>query len=246
MGNNPAWPPPPRRPAHLHLQGASKAGRHPRKDARGRWADFHSLRYTSCTWMARRHAIEYVQRLMRHPTIKLTADWYNDLGLEDIGQSVWSLPPLSTATVKAPRTAPRRPLPAGRGLPLPTSWASLPFSLLLPQWTTTGGANRLRPCSLQTLVFQQIRAERAGFEPAVGFDPHAALAMCRPDTASADSAITSDAPDPRLTAPLTGTVENACESLREIDPDLARVVTAWPDLPAHIRAAVLALVGTAR
>jgi hypothetical protein len=30
------------------------------------------------------------------------------------------------------------------------------------------------------------------------------------------------------------------------DPDLARVVTAWPDLPPHIRAAVLALIGTAR
>jgi hypothetical protein len=26
---------------------------------------------------------------------------------------------------------------------------------------------------------------------------------------------------------------------------LARVVTAWPDLPPHIRAAVLALVGAA-
>jgi hypothetical protein len=30
------------------------------------------------------------------------------------------------------------------------------------------------------------------------------------------------------------------------DPDLARVIIAWPDLPAHIRAAVLALIGTAR
>jgi hypothetical protein len=29
-------------------------------------------------------------------------------------------------------------------------------------------------------------------------------------------------------------------------PDLARVVEAWPALPEHIRAAVLALVGTAR
>jgi hypothetical protein len=27
------------------------------------------------------------------------------------------------------------------------------------------------------------------------------------------------------------------------DPDLARVAAAWPDLPGHIRAAVLALVG---
>jgi hypothetical protein len=29
------------------------------------------------------------------------------------------------------------------------------------------------------------------------------------------------------------------------DPGLARVVAAWPDLPAHVKAAVLALVGTA-
>jgi hypothetical protein len=30
------------------------------------------------------------------------------------------------------------------------------------------------------------------------------------------------------------------------DPELARVVEAWPDLPSHIRAAVVALVATAR
>jgi hypothetical protein len=30
------------------------------------------------------------------------------------------------------------------------------------------------------------------------------------------------------------------------DPDLARLLDAWPDLPPHIRAAVLALIGTAR
>jgi hypothetical protein len=29
------------------------------------------------------------------------------------------------------------------------------------------------------------------------------------------------------------------------DPDLARVIASWPELPPHIRAAVLALVGTA-
>jgi hypothetical protein len=32
---------------------------------------------------------------------------------------------------------------------------------------------------------------------------------------------------------------------RPADAELARVVEAWPDLPPHIRAAVLALVGTA-
>jgi hypothetical protein len=30
----------------------------------------------------------------------------------------------------------------------------------------------------------------------------------------------------------------------EIDPDLARVVSAWPDLPEAIRRAVLALIGS--
>jgi hypothetical protein len=30
------------------------------------------------------------------------------------------------------------------------------------------------------------------------------------------------------------------------DPDLTRLIDAWPELPAHIRAAVLAMVQTAR
>jgi hypothetical protein len=33
---------------------------------------------------------------------------------------------------------------------------------------------------------------------------------------------------------------------REPDPDLARIVEAWPTLPDHIRAAILALIVTAR
>jgi hypothetical protein len=48
-----------------------------------------------------------------------------------------------------------------------------------------------------------------------------------------------------LTHPLTGTADSGCEPLRETDPDLARVVTAWPGLPPHVKAAVLALVGIA-
>jgi hypothetical protein len=63
-------------------------------DERGRHADFHSLRYPFCTWMSRRHPIEVVQRLMRHSTVKLTADLDADLGPEDIGRTVWTLRPL--------------------------------------------------------------------------------------------------------------------------------------------------------
>jgi hypothetical protein len=33
---------------------------------------------------------------------------------------------------------------------------------------------------------------------------------------------------------------------RSTDPDLARILEAWPLLPEHIRRAILALVGTAR
>ncbi len=47
-------------------------------------------------------------------------------------------------------------------------------------------------------------------------------------------------------APARSSVAHQLPTAAEIDPDLARVVTAWPDLPTHIRAAVLALVGTAR
>ena len=38
--------------------------------------------------------IQDVQALMRHGTITLTMDLYRDQGLEDIGQTVWTLPPL--------------------------------------------------------------------------------------------------------------------------------------------------------
>jgi integrase len=87
---------------HAHLLKAGIA----EQDERGRWADFHSLRYTFGTWMSRQHPIEVVQRLMRHSTIKLTADLYTDLGLEDIGKTVWSLPPLFVPTA-IPTAAPK-------------------------------------------------------------------------------------------------------------------------------------------
>jgi integrase len=66
----------------------------PRQDGRGRWTDFHSFRYTFCTWMAARHPVQLVQRLMRHGTITLTTDIYNDLDLSDTAEALWTLPPL--------------------------------------------------------------------------------------------------------------------------------------------------------
>ena len=42
------------------------------------------------------------------------------------------------------------------------------------------------------------------------------------------------------------TPASTCDSLRDTNPDLAGIIAAWPDLPPHIKAAVLALVGLAR
>ena len=55
-------------------------------------------------------------------------------------------------------------------------------------------------------------------------------------------------PDPAaapLTAGLTGAGSASCRDLSPDDPDLARLVDAWPDLPPHIRLALLALVQAA-
>jgi hypothetical protein len=55
---------------------------------------------------------------------------------------------------------------------------------------------------------------------------------------------TSGSPGRRLAPQLAPDGENAPAA--PLPADLARVVRAWPDLPEHIRAAVLALVTSAR
>ena len=57
---------------------------------------------TRGTWLAKRHPIQTVQRLMRHGTITLTVDLYNDLDLSDVAEQEWTLPRLSVASGQAP------------------------------------------------------------------------------------------------------------------------------------------------
>jgi len=66
-----------------------------RIDGRGRRADFHCFRYTFCRLMGERLPIQKVKTLMGHSTITLTADLYGQLGMEDVAEDVWTLPPLS-------------------------------------------------------------------------------------------------------------------------------------------------------
>jgi len=41
--------------------------------------------------MGERLQIQIANVLMRHPTIELTADWYTELGIEDLRAKVWTL-----------------------------------------------------------------------------------------------------------------------------------------------------------
>lgn len=64
----------------------------PKRDGEGRWADFHSLRYTFCRLMSGVCPIQVVKVLMRHASIQLTCDLYGELGIDEAGEAVWALP----------------------------------------------------------------------------------------------------------------------------------------------------------
>jgi integrase len=83
------------------------------QDERGRWADFHSLRYTFCLWMSRLYPIEVVSKLMRHGSLNLTSAIYLDLGLDREGEGEWTLPPLLPPPAGAPGLAENAPQEGG-------------------------------------------------------------------------------------------------------------------------------------
>lgn len=87
-------------PIYATLNADLKNAGIPRQDERGRWADFHSFRYTFCTFLGKTLPIQKVKILMRHSTIQLTADLYTDLGLDEVGEGVWTLPRLLQSAPK--------------------------------------------------------------------------------------------------------------------------------------------------
>ena len=84
-----------------------------RVDARGRHADFHSLRYTFCKTVGTALPIQKVKLLMRHLTLGMTADLYADLEMEDVAEEVWDLPPLFSRPEARPTAGPTAGIVAG-------------------------------------------------------------------------------------------------------------------------------------
>ena len=72
----------------------------------GRRINFHCLRYTFCTLLAQKLPLKTVQRLMRHATLKRTADLYLQLELDAMLDQVTQLPSLFPAPSTAENAAP--------------------------------------------------------------------------------------------------------------------------------------------
>jgi len=66
----------------------------PKVSEDGRRLNFHCLRYTFCTLLAGKLPLKAVQRLMRHASLKRTADLYLQLELDSLIDQVIELPPL--------------------------------------------------------------------------------------------------------------------------------------------------------
>ncbi len=65
------------------------------RDDLGRFADFHSFRYTFCTFMAVNGVpLRSAMKQMRHSEVKLTLKIYTDEGQLPIAEAMNSLPPL--------------------------------------------------------------------------------------------------------------------------------------------------------
>ena len=69
------------------------------KDAQGRVADFHSLRHTFCTRLARSGVQPARMRLLaRHANIEMTMDYYVHVHVDELAADVASLPDVNAKT----------------------------------------------------------------------------------------------------------------------------------------------------
>ena len=117
------------RPAQM-LRADLADAKLPYEDELGRFMDFHALRHTFITTLARQDVPpKVVQRLARHSTITLTFDRYTHLRPEDETRALSALPDLSSSTEQSVATG----TDGGGDLPLglPQAGGS-PYSAVTP------------------------------------------------------------------------------------------------------------------
>ncbi len=215
------------------------------------FADFHALRHTYLTLGGRAGIdLRTLQELAGHSDPKLTAR-YSHRRLYDLAGAVEKLPNFLPGRGDGGEAAALR----ATGTEGPATPVQLPASCSPVAQTPDSGCGGLRlvdasgaedtrprddatPVQCGSLRAIEGGCGQLGGEGLEGAPPSSFGSGYRQRRDGTTSAATTSDP-----APVS--VAHQLPKTAAPDPDLARVVTAWPDLPPHIRAAVLALVGTA-
>ena len=139
-------------------------------DAKGEYADFHSLRKTFGTMLTLAGVPQrVVMELMRHSDMRLTAKTYTDAGMLPVDATITKLPSLNGAVNPAPQLAPQSLVQTRPALSLVVRETEVPHfagtrmntrferDLALPvnecpavseseEWCAMQGSNRQDPC----------------------------------------------------------------------------------------------------
>jgi integrase len=155
------------------------------------YADFHALRHSFITLLERAGiGVKAAQELARHSDVRLTLQRYTHKTLHDLGTAIERLPSFlpsgpGTGRESLAATGTDGPFPGLRAYtPLTGSPAKAQQCMTTcdnadgPGGCSTGASEVFDALTVNNDKEGMIRleTERAGFEPAVGFDPHAALA----------------------------------------------------------------------
>ena len=215
----------------------------PYQDEAGRYADFHSLRHTTGSLLAAARVNPKVsQIIMRHSDINLTMSRYSHVYRGQESEAVGKLPDFS----QPKREAQKAQATGTEGK------VSLPFAcsfgadIACVDVDYAGQPNREQAvsdnASKQALDTKKPRslAQERGPKSTTG-----------PGTRTPNPLIKSQllkSPNDLQKQIVTLIAENDLAEnlalLPQNDPELARVVEAWPSLPGPVRAAILALVNT--
>lgn len=236
-------------PAERAKREASDFLRH--TDSAGRVADFHGLRHTFISRVVQSGAsVRVAQELARHSTPTLTIGRYSHARLNDLTRALDNLPAATTPApgreeAKATGTHGANPEPIGRPARLqhqlqhsPHDSGRVRASGCESDSDDRTDAHRHKPLPFAGLG-ESMRSGSTGDESAEGRTRTADLRVMNPEEAPQNKPET-DAIQHQLQHPR---VESAPEA--PSDPDLARVVGAWADLPPALRAGILAMVNAA-
>ena len=179
-------------------------------------ADFHSLRHSFISNLVSGGVHpKLAQQLARHSSITLTMDRYSHVGLLDMTAALESLPAVGTSEQQTMRTT-----------------------------GTTDDAPDLsctKSCNASVQENPQIPAECEGFEgvKALGLEPRTYGLKVRGKHRE-NKGFAS------VVAPMVATdvSDNTCKQLTtpdDVDPELARLIAAWPKLSRNLQRAILAL-----